>query len=129
MQTQYIHPSDDQTLSALVEAFARKSRDGLDVRLIMSQFETMDHLELLQDAGMDLSQVRLQSGVHNKGIVVDAQVPGSGVVVVSSQNWSGDGVARNRDAGLIIYSDQAAQYWEKIFLHDWVNMAVQQAPD
>jgi hypothetical protein len=28
-----------------------------------------------------------------------------------------------RDAGLIIYNAEAAQYFEQIFLHDWVNMA------
>jgi phosphatidylserine/phosphatidylglycerophosphate/cardiolipin synthase-like enzyme len=64
------------------------------------------------------SQLRIQPHVHNKGIVVDSQV-----VVVSSQNWSADGTGDNRDAGLIVYNAEAAQYFEQIFLHDWVNMA------
>ncbi len=124
MQTQYIHPSDDATLTALIEAIKQKIADGLDVRLIMSSYETQDWLERVQEAGLDLSTVRIQANVHNKGIVVDSQV-----VVVSSQNWSADGVARNRDAGLIIYNEEAAKYWEEIFIHDWTNMAAQQAAD
>jgi phosphatidylserine/phosphatidylglycerophosphate/cardiolipin synthase-like enzyme len=124
MQTQYIHPSEDPTLTALVEAVKRKIADGLDVRLILSQYEKQDWLELLQEAGVELSAVRIQANVHNKGIVVD-----SAVVVVSSQNWSGAGVSTNRDAGLIIYNEEAARYWEEIFLHDWTNMAQQQAVD
>jgi hypothetical protein len=127
MQTQYIHPSarpEDSNLAALIQAVVQKIEQGVDVRLIMSQFETLDKLELLQQAGVDLAHVRIQANVHNKGIVVDSKV-----VVVSSQNWSGDGVTRNRDAGLIIYNQDAAQYWEKIFLHDWTNMAHQQAAD
>jgi hypothetical protein len=124
MQTQYIHPSEDPTLTALIEAIKRKIADGLDVRLIMSQYEKQDWLELLQEAGVDLAAVRIQANVHNKGIVVD-----SALVVVSSQNWSGAGVTTNRDAGLILYNQEAAQYWEEIFIHDWTNMAQQQAVD
>jgi PLD-like domain len=127
MQTQYIHPSDregDEKMAALVEAVAKKMKDGLDVRLIMSQYETLDKLELLQSAGIDLSRVRLQANVHNKGMIVDGNV-----VVVGSQNWSADGVIRNRDATLIIYNADAAAYWNQIFLHDWNNMSAQQAAD
>ena len=78
----------------------------------------------MQSAGLDLSHVRIQANVHNKGIVVDLQV-----VAVGSQNWSGDGTLRNRDATLIIYNAEAAQYWEQIFIHDWTKMASQQAAD
>jgi phosphatidylserine/phosphatidylglycerophosphate/cardiolipin synthase-like enzyme len=127
MQTQYINYSDkpeNSKFAALVAAVAKKINDGLDVRLIMSQYETSDKLELLQGAGIDLSHVRIQANVHNKGIIVDSQV-----VAVGSQNWSGDGVLRNRDATLIIYNEDAAQYWEEIFIHDWTKMAIQQATD
>jgi PLD-like domain len=49
--------------------------------------------------------------------------------VVSSQNWSGQGVLQNRDAGVIIDNPTIAQYFEKIFLQDWDNVAVgHQAP-
>jgi len=125
MQTQYINYSDapeNAKFAALVAAVAKKITDGLDVRLIMSQYETTDKLELLQSADIDLSHVRIQANVHNKGIVVDSQV-----VAVGSQNWSGDGVLRNRDATLIIYNEEAAKYWEQIFIHDWTKMARQQA--
>jgi PLD-like domain len=127
MQTQYINYSDkpeNAQFAALVAAVVKKINDGLDVRLIMSQYETTDKLELLQGAGIDLSHVRIQANVHNKGIIVDSQV-----VAVGSQNWSGDGVLRNRDATLIIYNEDAAQYWEKIFIHDWTKMAIQHAAD
>src|SRR5262245_57766356 len=127
MQTQYIHPSDrdsDEGLAALIEAVVQKIKDGLDVRLIMSQYETLDKLELLQDAGIDLAHVRIQANVHNKGMVGHTSI-----VALGSQNWSADGVIRHRDATLIIYNEDAAKYWEQIFIHDWTNMAVQQATD
>ncbi len=40
-------------------------------------------------------------------------------VLVSSQNWSGDGFLRNRDAGLIVEDAEIAGYYEAIFLDDW----------
>jgi phosphatidylserine/phosphatidylglycerophosphate/cardiolipin synthase-like enzyme len=54
--------------------------------------------------------------VRNKGIIVDGKV-----VLVSSANWAGDGVLRNRDAGLIIHDAEIAAYYQAVFLDDWDN--------
>jgi phosphatidylserine/phosphatidylglycerophosphate/cardiolipin synthase-like enzyme len=124
IQLQYIHPSDaaeDADFEALVEAVAQKVAAGVDVRIIVSQYQSSNGwLERLQAAGMDLSAVKIQNGVHNKGFVVDSKV-----VALGSQNWSGDGALRNRDASVVIENARAAQYYEKIFLHDWANVARQ----
>jgi len=61
---------------------------------------------------------RSQRNVHNKGIVVDGET-----VLVSSANWSGDGVLRNRDAGLIIHDKEIAGYYQSVFLADWESRA------
>lgn len=125
MQTQYIHTVDpakdsgDPTHMALISAVADLINNGVDVRLITSEFQTKPWIERLQDAGIDaVDHLRIQRNVHNKGIVVD-----SSAVVVSSQNWSGEGTGANRDAGLILFNADAARYFEEIFLHDWVNLA------
>jgi phospholipase D-like protein len=127
IQTQYAHPSDqpaDQAFTDLLAAVAERQQAGVDVRIIFSQWETADYLEKMQAAGFDLAQVRIQQGVHNKGIVRDATD-----VLISSENWSADGVLRNRDAGVIISHSAIAQYFQQIFLHDWTNLARQQALD
>ncbi|CAL8480721.1 protein of unknown function (plasmid) [Caballeronia sp. S22] len=121
MQTQYIHPSDkpgDEAHEALIIAVKALADRGLDVRLITSQFQDGGWVDKLASAGIHPSVLRRQTGVHNKGIIVDGKV-----VMVSSQNWSADGTLRNRDAGLIIYSAEAAAYVQQIFLHDWNNLA------
>jgi phosphatidylserine/phosphatidylglycerophosphate/cardiolipin synthase-like enzyme len=70
-----------------------------------------------KDAGVDLTaNISLQPNVHNKGFVID-----SSAVVVSSQNFSPDGIQFNRDAGVIIESAPIAQYFENVFLADWNN--------
>jgi hypothetical protein len=122
IQTQYVHPpqaGEDPGFAALIAAVEKKMQAGLDVRVILSEYETAPYLEQLQEAGWNMSAVRIQTGVHNKAFVVD-----SSVVAVGSQNWSGDGVLRNRDATLIIEHVGAAQYFESVFLYDWAQLAV-----
>jgi len=129
MQTQYIKvagendPADPSgtahtdLLKGLTGMIAR----GLDVRLITSEYQTKADLEALLNEGIDIiDQLRIQTGVHNKGIVVDTEI-----AVVSSQNWSGLGTWKNRDAGVILFDAEAARYFETIFLHDWENLARQ----
>jgi phosphatidylserine/phosphatidylglycerophosphate/cardiolipin synthase-like enzyme len=124
IQLQYIHPSSDPAnakFTELIDAVAAKINNGLDVRIILSEFQTMKGgLDAIQAAGINLDNVKIQNNVHNKGFVFDHEI-----VVVSSMNWSGEGVLSNRDAGLIIENQTAAAYYEKIFLDDWQNHAEQ----
>ena len=98
----------------------------------MSEFEKVGYLEQLRTMGLDVvTSVKIQRNVHNKGIVVDGAT-----VLVSSQNWSADGTLHNRDArrekrrGVIIYHQEAAQYFQQVFLHDWEHLAAAKAvPD
>jgi phosphatidylserine/phosphatidylglycerophosphate/cardiolipin synthase-like enzyme len=53
-----------------------------------------------------------------KGIIVDHRR-----VLVGSHNWSGLGTTRNRDASLLFDDVEIAGYFEKVFLHDWTNLA------
>ena len=122
LQTQYISaptrgpaPAD---FMCLVDALGDAVRRRLDVRLIMSQYENVPNdVEFLHAAGLS-GVMRIQQRVHNKGIVVDSRA-----VLVSSQNWSAEGVLQNRDAGLIIHNAAIAQYFEAIFLQDWEERA------
>jgi len=124
IQLQYIHPSnkaEDADFNALIDAVVAKIQAGVDVRIILSQWQlSQGWLDRLQAAGVDLKVVKIQNGVHNKGFVVDSKV-----VALGSQNWSAEGVLRNRDASVIIENATAAQYYEKIFLHDWDRIARQ----
>lgn len=131
MQFQYIEPpkaSDTtaQPFTDLINAVIDRQQHGVEVKIIMRDVEKVGYLEQLKIMGLDVvSNVKIQKNVHNKGIVVDGAT-----VLVSSQNWSADGTLRNRDAGVIIYHQDAAQYFQQIFLHDWENLAAAKAvPD
>ena len=122
IQLQYIHPSDKEDgFKELIDALVEKIAEGVDVRIILSQWQqTNGWLERLQAAGVDLAVVKIQNGVHNKGFVVDSKV-----VALGSQNWSDEGVLNNRDASVIIQNAKAAGYYEQIFTHDWTRLAAQ----
>jgi phosphatidylserine/phosphatidylglycerophosphate/cardiolipin synthase-like enzyme len=124
IQLQYIHPTSiaaDSPFTDLIDAVGKKIDAGLDVRIILSQFQVpKGGLDALQAAGINLNNVKIQNRVHNKGFVFDHTK-----VVVSSMNWSGEGVLENRDAGVIIDNATAAAYYEKVFLDDWANHAKQ----
>jgi len=120
VQLQYIESSAAAGVyPALLQAIAARVAAGVDVRLIESLEYGEAWAEKMKDAGVDLTaNIALQPNVHNKGFVID-----SSVVVVSSQNFSPDGIQFNRDAGVIIESAPIAQYFESVFLADWNNKA------
>ena len=120
VQLQYIEASlPTGVYPTLLQAIAARVAAGVDVRLIESLEYGEPWAEKMKDAGVDLTaNIALQPNVHNKGFVID-----SSVVVVSSQNFSPDGIQFNRDAGVIIESAPVAQYFENVFLADWNNKA------
>jgi phosphatidylserine/phosphatidylglycerophosphate/cardiolipin synthase-like enzyme len=85
-----------------------------DLRIIVDSRDAAQKVRVLAENGFNDAVFKGQSRIHNKGIIVDGKS-----VLVSSQNWSGDGFLRNRDAGLIIHSPAVAQYYEAVFLDDW----------
>jgi len=130
LQFQYIElpkttSATSQAFVDLVTAVIDRQKAGVDVRIIMSEYETSGYLEQLQAAGLNVvANVKLQNNVHNKGIIADGQS-----VLVSSQNWSTDGTLYNRDAGVIVQNAQVAAYYEQLFEHDWAHLASQKTKD
>ena len=130
MQFQYIElPQTAGTASpaftALLAAVVDRQNAGVDVRIIMSEYETAGYLEQLITAGLNVATVvKIQNNVHNKGIIIDGTT-----VLISSQNWSNAGTTANRDAGVIIANPTLAAYFSTLFLHDWTNLAAQTATD
>jgi phosphatidylserine/phosphatidylglycerophosphate/cardiolipin synthase-like enzyme len=120
VQLQYIESSGTTGVyPPLLQAIADRAAAGVDVRLIESLDYGEKWAEKMKDTGVDLTaNISLQSNVHNKGFVIDSKI-----VVVSSQNFSPDGVQYNRDAGVIIENAPIAQYFESVFLSDWTTKA------
>lgn len=121
IQMPYITWSDaqeDQVFRDLILLIADKSNELEDVRIILGKSDAQVKIPLLAEKGMNDECVRTQGSLHNKGFIADGQC-----VLVSSHNWSSDGVLRNRDAGVIVHDEEIAHYYSEVFLWDWENRA------
>jgi hypothetical protein len=122
LQYSYITFSDkkiDKNFTEMLEKLAELSnKPTIDMRIIVGSNGAADKIRKLVEAGFKETVFRSQSNIHNKGIIVDGET-----VLVSSTNWSGDGVLRNRDAGLIIFNKEIATYYQNVFLFDWETRA------
>ena len=97
-----------------------KNRD-MDVRFIFRNIgPTRRKLESLKAAGFRMDRVRMQSGCHTKGLVIDSET-----VLLGSHNFTNQGVQVNRDASLLLRHQGIAKYYEKVFLHDWEKLSRQ----
>jgi PLD-like domain len=117
-------PADGDFRTLLRELAELSYRADLDVRIIVGSNGAADKIRKLVEKGFRDTVFRVQANVHNKGIIIDGKS-----VLVSSANWSGDGVLRNRDAGLIIHDREIAGYYQSVFLDDWENRARSTIPD
>jgi phosphatidylserine/phosphatidylglycerophosphate/cardiolipin synthase-like enzyme len=99
---------------------AKYSNDEkLDARFIFRNIGPMrKKLESLQIAGFNMSKVRMQAGCHTKGIIIDSEK-----ILLGSHNFTNQGVQVNRDASLLLRHKGIAQYYERIFLHDWEKLS------
>jgi phosphatidylserine/phosphatidylglycerophosphate/cardiolipin synthase-like enzyme len=77
----------------------------------------MEVRALWDDYGFDIRLLSKKHFVHchNQLIIVDDET-----VLISSQNWSDSAVAKNREAGLIIYDKDITHYFSRIFNTDWI---------
>ena len=128
-QNQYINESKDprahDNYVQLVRQLAAKQKAGLDVRIILRKDTGVEarHLEFMKSNGIDVDLIRWRNKSHTKGIIVDGER-----VLIGSHNWSFDGVKLNRDASLLFYDKELAQYFQKVFLYDWENWTTSRPP-
>jgi hypothetical protein len=111
-------PGDQAFRDVLLRLGELSWRADFELKVIMDSRDAKEKTRILAQNGWNEAVVRGQGRVHNKGIIVDGKR-----VLVSSQNWSGDGFLRNRDAGLIVDDEEIAGYYETLFLDDWNKRA------
>lgn len=56
------------------------------------------------------------SNTHNKLVIIDGEV-----VIISSINFSENAFTNNREAGMVIQSETAADYFTNVFESDWAD--------
>jgi phosphatidylserine/phosphatidylglycerophosphate/cardiolipin synthase-like enzyme len=112
---------DGSAFKKLVEALRDQAKAKLDVRLIIRDLSGVAaNLVAMQDMGFKMANVKVQSALHTKGIIVDDKE-----VLIGSHNWTSQGVESNRDASLLFRDSEIAKYFKASFLQDWDQLARQ----
>lgn len=127
-QNQYITIPAELTeeYSELLDELAKKTNSTkIDCRIILrktySEDDKNEILSNLQAKGFNMSKVKFMANTHTKGIIADGEI-----IMLGSHNWSGSGVQFNRDASLVIYNAQVAQFYQDVFEHDWQKRTIRE---
>jgi phosphatidylserine/phosphatidylglycerophosphate/cardiolipin synthase-like enzyme len=113
--TRFVGDNYRRLLTALLD----QQKAGLDVKIIFRSFDAGDDRDVVtnaRDFGFQdvASTIRSQHNCHTKGIIVDGEA-----VLLGSHNWTTAGTGFNRDASLIFFDEEFAQFYEKLFDFDW----------
>lgn len=121
-QNQYINFRDNgddfPEFQALVGALKDKVDEGKEVRIICRDLMKQSSLDVLIALGFPRDVIRFQPACHNKTIIVDRKT-----VAFGSHNWSNEGVKTNRDASLIFFDEEIADYLAGVYENDWDRLA------
>lgn len=116
-----LHPAgkNEARFLELWNAIKERQLAGVDVRMIFRVIKIDEDaaratMERLVKFGLKRDSILVQEGCHTKGVIVDSKV-----LLLGSHNWTNGGVTVNRDASLIFWHPEMAQYYEQVFLFDW----------
>ncbi|MBD3192978.1 MAG: hypothetical protein GF308_20240 [Candidatus Heimdallarchaeota archaeon] len=124
VQQMYIKKTWDSGDNTFVEELKAAVNRGVTVRVMVDPNGSgvEEIIPVLLSAGMEVKYARDIGGwfdwCHNKGIIVD-EGHSTVAVLISSINWSHESVNENREAGVIVYNQNIAHYFEEVFEHDW----------
>lgn len=121
-QNQYINfrgtGEDFKDFKLLVNALKKQIDAGRDVRIICRDMMKQESVDILVAMGFPRTVMRFQEACHNKTILIDGKV-----ALFGSHNWSNEGVTTNRDASLIFFDQEIAEYLGQIYDYDWNRRA------
>ncbi|MCD6467770.1 MAG: lamin tail domain-containing protein [Thermoplasmata archaeon] len=120
----YMYLKWGDRINPVIPQLVNASMRGVDVRVILNfnpEYDNTRNIETknyLEEQGV---KVRLISpselnlvDIHTKGMIVDNKS-----VLISSINWNEQSINKNREAGVVVINHDLAEYYAKVFLHDW----------
>ena len=120
-------PADPKP-NLFLEAVINASRRGCEVKILLNptySFEsnqaTIDYIRSIatnEGLNLDAKFIDIENTgldkIHNKGVIVD-----NSKVLISSINWNENSAVNNREAGVIVENEDAAEFYADVFLYDW----------
>jgi phosphatidylserine/phosphatidylglycerophosphate/cardiolipin synthase-like enzyme len=130
LQAQYITQFDDDVSwsndpSPFVRSLIETKKRGVSIRVQVNEDSDSDDvtayflskgIEVKWMGNSKTSAEGWLSDTHNKLVIIDDKV-----TLLSSINFGIDGFTKNREAGMVIQSTTAADYYASIFQTDWAD--------
>ena len=132
IQQAYIsHYSDSE--NPWLSSAVRAAEEGAEVRIQLDgMYYNTDSEEDNDEIAADVNRKGLKNlqakiltdregilKLHNKGFIIDDEL-----VLISSINWNYNSPTNNREAGLLIESEEAAEYYTNVFNYDWEGVVL-----
>jgi cardiolipin synthase len=126
----YIYKDWSVEPNPFLEAVINAARRGCEVKILLNPSYSFDRNKATIDYVMDIAAheglpmdakftALNNTGLnktHNKGVIVDRSS-----VLISSVNWNEHSPRNNREVGVIIQNEAAAEYYTAVFFYDWYN--------
>jgi phosphatidylserine/phosphatidylglycerophosphate/cardiolipin synthase-like enzyme len=101
----------------LKDSLARAKERGIIIKVILDteSYQNKDTFDFLKERGIGVKWSPSKFNLlHSKFAIIDNKI-----VLVGSTNWSKNGMQKNREASVIVYSENLAKEFENIFNKDW----------
>lgn len=115
-EQQDLGPTYEPWKDSPLNEMKKKADQGLDVKFILGgadMYESEATVLLVNQTSFIKAAAMDGPYVHNKGIVAD------NVSIVNSVNWTDNSFKNNREAGVVIFSEEVADYYAESFMDDF----------
>ncbi len=117
-EVKYYEDYPNSSMNVILDSLISLRKNGVDVKIITDEYLTeKSTVNYLKTNGIDIKFESPDRTTHDKLIIVDSEI-----VVVGSTNWSYYAIEKNREANVIVYSDNVASQFEKYFEEVWGNL-------
>ncbi|RLE59299.1 MAG: phospholipase [Thermoprotei archaeon] len=112
----FLFKSDTDVVEKIVELLITKSRQGVDVKVVLEDSQDVNELTYrrLLDGGVSVKFDSRALTTHSKIIIVDGKI-----VIVGSHNFTFSAMERNHEASVMIISQGVAEIEEEYFQKIW----------
>jgi cardiolipin synthase A/B len=122
----YIYPTWKDGQNPLIAHLIKKAKQGIDIKVILNYNPVFKDTnkkcnitkQMLEEHGIEVKYIYTNessfTNIHNKGMIIDNET-----VLISSINWNENSIMKNREAGVVVQSKEAADYFLEVFLYDW----------
>jgi phosphatidylserine/phosphatidylglycerophosphate/cardiolipin synthase-like enzyme len=117
-EVKYYEDYPNSSMNSIIKNLIDLRKNGVDVKIIADEYLTeKSTVNYLKSNNIDIKFESPDRTTHDKLIIIDGKI-----IVVGSTNWSYYAIEKNREANVVIYSEDVASQFENYFQEIWENL-------